>query len=103
VQNFDDVLQVANVEDGQSQLDMTEMAVAGVQSLSACLAATRLGGDAHEGIHGAMGSMLARVIRAGGEVVDIAIRDFDNGLVYDVLVRAEETLAEAFGRAVRRD
>jgi hypothetical protein len=47
--------------------------------------------------------MLARVIRAGGEVVDIAIRDFDNGLVYDVLVRAEETLAEAFGRAVRRD
>jgi hypothetical protein len=49
-----------------------------------------------------MGGMGARVIGAGGEVVYIAVRDFDDGLVDDVLVGTRGT-GVSRSRRLRRE
>jgi predicted kinase len=50
---------------------VSEVAVAGVQALSARPASGALGRDAHDRVHGAMGGVGARVVGAGGEVVSV--------------------------------
>jgi hypothetical protein len=67
---------------------VAKVAVAGVEALAARLALADLGGDAHAVVHGAIGRVFAHAAGAGGEVVDIAVRDFGDGLVDDVLVGA---------------
>jgi len=82
------VLQVANMKGRQRKLDVAKVAVALVETLSTGAAFPCLARDTHVDVHGPVGGKGARVVGGGGEVVDIAVRDFEDGLVYNVLVGA---------------
>ena len=82
------MLQVANVECGQRQLDVAKVAVASVESLATCRAGSLLAGYAHARVHGPVGREGARIVGGGLEIVDIAVGYFEDGLVDNVLVGA---------------
>ena len=67
------MLEVADVEGGQSQLDVAKVAVAGIKALCARGALVLFVGDAHERVHGSVGGEDALVGGGGGEVVNIAV------------------------------
>lgn len=98
VQHLDDVLQVSDVECGQRKLDVAKVTVALVQAFAAGSALSLLARYAHVRVHGPVGREGARAVGGGLEVVDIAVGDFEDGLVHDVLVGAGECYYASFSR-----
>lgn len=71
---------------------MSKVTITFLELLAAGTAYSRLARDAHERVHGPVGREGARVVGGISEVVDVAIGYFDDGLVYDVLVRVDAKL-----------
>jgi hypothetical protein len=86
IQDFDYVLEIANMEGGQGQFDVAKVAIAQLGVLPTGCAGGVFPRDAHARVHRPVGRVGALVIVGGGEVVDIAVRHFESGLVDDVFV-----------------
>lgn len=82
------MLQIPYVESRQCKLDMPKMSIALVETLSTSSTFSCLTRDTHVNVHRPIGSKSARVVGGRGEVVDIAVGDFENSLVHDVLIGA---------------
>ena len=78
------------MECGQRKLDVTKVTVAFVETFSACSALSLLARYAHVRVHGPVGREGACAVGGGLDIVDIAVRDFEDGLIHNVLVGAGE-------------
>lgn len=76
------------MEGWQRKLDVTKVAIALVEALSTSTAFPRLARDSHVNIHGTVRGEGTRVVGGGGEVVHIAVGNFEDGLIYYILVGA---------------
>lgn len=82
------MLEISDMKCGEGELDVTKVTVALVEAFVAGLASTCFARRTHVHIHRTICSKAARVVRGGGEVVDIAIRNFEYGLIDDILIGA---------------
>jgi hypothetical protein len=94
VQDFHNLLEVAPVVGRKSEADVTKVTIAVLEILLALLTLSSLGRGSEAAIERTMCGEGSFAAGASTKVVNVAIGDFDDGLLYHVLVGSVETVRD---------